>query len=93
MVLLGEANENEIIIEKGLNAGDMVLLTVPEDADEYKYTGLDLAPLIKQKKEEKEKEEKKEKELREEKKHDRQEGPQDGRRQRPETDRRSDDSN
>ncbi len=67
LVVLGEANDNEIIIEKGLNAGDMVLLTVPENADEYKYAGMELASLIKQKQEEKVKEEKKEKELREEK--------------------------
>lgn len=91
LVVLGEANENEIIIEKGLNAGDMVLLTVPENADEYEYTDLDLAPLIKQKIEEEKKEEKKEKELREEKKQE--QGPSNGRRQRPATDRMPNNAN
>ncbi len=65
LVVLGEANENEIIVEQGLDAGDAVLLSVPEDADNYKYTGMELASVIKDKMIEEEKQAEKEKELRE----------------------------
>lgn len=46
IVLLGAANENFVIVEKGLAEGDEVLLSVPEDPDSYKYTGKELIPLI-----------------------------------------------
>jgi len=46
IVLLGAANENYVIVEKGLDKGDEVLLSVPEDPDSYKYTGKELIPLI-----------------------------------------------
>jgi multidrug efflux pump subunit AcrA (membrane-fusion protein) len=46
IVLLGAANENYVIVEKGLAKGDEVLLSVPEEPDSYKYTGKELIPLI-----------------------------------------------
>lgn len=47
LVLLGEANENEIIIEKGLEKGNKIYLSMPDNADSYKYTGMELAEEIK----------------------------------------------
>ena len=45
-VLPGESNDNEVIIEHGLEAGDEVLLTVPNDPDKIAFNPLD--PNIKQ---------------------------------------------
>jgi HlyD family secretion protein len=50
LVLLGDANENSVIIEKGLSEGDKLYLSVPEDAGDFKWTGMDLYPLLKEKK-------------------------------------------
>ncbi|MBN1414906.1 MAG: efflux RND transporter periplasmic adaptor subunit [Bacteroidales bacterium] len=59
LVLLGDANENAVIIEKGLSEGDRLYLSVPEDADDFKWTGMDLYPLLKEKKMKEELEKKK----------------------------------
>lgn len=53
VVVLDESNENEIIVEAGLQAGDKVLLSVPEGADEMRFTGLELVEVIRQKEAEK----------------------------------------
>ena len=53
VVVLDESNENEIIVDAGLDAGDKVLLSVPEGADEMKFTGLELVEVIRQKEAEK----------------------------------------
>ena len=53
VVVLDESNENEIIVEAGLDAGDKVLLSVPEGADEMRFTGLELVEVIRQKEAEK----------------------------------------
>jgi hypothetical protein len=53
VVVLDESNENEIIVEAGLDAGDKVLLSVPEGADDLKFTGLELVEVIRQKEAEK----------------------------------------
>lgn len=50
VVVLGESNENEIVIEKGLEVGDKVYLSTPEGAAEWKLKGEELIPVIKQKK-------------------------------------------
>jgi len=50
LVLLGDANDNSVIIEKGLSEGDKLYLSVPEDAEDFKWTGMDLYPLLKEKK-------------------------------------------
>lgn len=46
IVLLGAANENYVIVKQGLDEGDEVLLSVPAEPASYKYTGLELLPLI-----------------------------------------------
>jgi multidrug resistance efflux pump len=53
VVVLDEANENEIIVEAGLEKGDKVLLSIPEGADEMRFTGLELVEVIRQKEAEK----------------------------------------
>lgn len=50
IIVLGESNENFIIIEQGLKEGDIVLLSSPEDPESFKFTGLELIEVIKQKK-------------------------------------------
>ena len=57
IVVLGETNENEVIIEKGIKKGEKVYLSVPANADKYNYTGLELVQVIKQKEAEKKKKE------------------------------------
>lgn len=47
LVVLGNANENEVIIEKGLSEGENVFLSIPEGAMEWKYTGLELLDEVK----------------------------------------------
>jgi multidrug resistance efflux pump len=42
LVLLGQMSENEVVIEKGLKLGDKVWLAIPEDAKDWKFTGLEL---------------------------------------------------
>lgn len=42
IVIVGESNENEIIIEEGLKEGDEILLTIPDNADKLKFVGLEL---------------------------------------------------
>jgi hypothetical protein len=49
VVVLGEANENEIIVEAGLEAGDKVFLSIPDGTEEMKFTGLELVELIRKK--------------------------------------------
>ncbi|GHT21287.1 hypothetical protein FACS189430_01080 [Bacteroidia bacterium] len=47
-VLLGEANDNQVVIEQGLETGEKVLISVPKNADTWKLTGTDLIPIIKE---------------------------------------------
>jgi len=53
VVVLDESNENEIIVEQGLEAGDKVYLSVPTDLEKFNYTGLELAEVIREKEAEK----------------------------------------
>ncbi len=53
VVVLDEANENEIIVEAGLAAGDKILLSVPEGAEDLRFTGLELVEVIREKEAEK----------------------------------------
>ena len=55
VVVLGEANENEIIVEQGLNKDEEIYLSLPENTDAFRWEGLDLVEIIKQKKAEEEK--------------------------------------
>jgi len=48
VVLLGESNENNVIIEKGLESKSVIYLNTPEGGDRYKIAGADLIPVIKE---------------------------------------------
>jgi len=48
VVLLGEANENQVVVEQGLEKGNKVYLSVPENADRMKLRGEELIPIIQQ---------------------------------------------
>ncbi len=53
IVVVGESNENEIIIEQGLEEEDKVFLTIPENPEKYKTHGEELIEVILQKEEQK----------------------------------------
>jgi len=48
IVLLGESNEKNIIIEKGLEPGTMLYLNNPEKPEKFKLAGEDLIPVLKE---------------------------------------------
>ncbi len=52
---LGEANENHIIVNDGLAAGEEVFLTVPEKGEEWEFKGLDIYERVKTRRLEEEK--------------------------------------
>jgi len=56
VVVLGEANENEIIVEHGLSPGDKVYMSTPENSATWKMVGEELIPIIKQRELERKKE-------------------------------------
>ena len=49
VVVLGEANENNVIIEQGLEQGTMLYLSTPEKPENFKLVGEDLIPVIREK--------------------------------------------
>jgi HlyD family secretion protein len=53
IVVLGESNENSIIVEQGLRKGDLVYLSIPDEPETYPYTGLELMEVILQRRLEK----------------------------------------
>ncbi len=53
VVLLGESNENQVIVEKGLMQDDKLLLSLPEHPENFKLQGEEIIALIKKKAEEK----------------------------------------
>jgi len=57
IVVLGPSNKNEVIIERGLKAGDEIYLAVPDDKDNFKLRGEELIEIIEKKKEQEKKEE------------------------------------
>jgi HlyD family secretion protein len=57
IVVLGESNENDIIVDEGLKEGEKLLLSMPENPDKYKLTGEDLIATIRERKAEKAREE------------------------------------
>ncbi|HYX10271.1 MAG TPA: efflux RND transporter periplasmic adaptor subunit [Bacteroidales bacterium] len=67
VVLLGESNENQIIVEKGLEKGDKVLLSPPDNPEDYKLQGEDLIAVIQQRLKKKHDQEKKQREAVQEK--------------------------
>lgn len=55
IVLLGENNENMVVIQKGINAGEVFYLNTPGNADKFnKVVGEELIPAIKKQNKEKE---------------------------------------
>jgi HlyD family secretion protein len=59
VVLLGESNENNVIVEKGLEPGDIIFLSTPENAEKYKMAGEELIPVIKEREKARKEEEEK----------------------------------
>lgn len=50
VVVLGESNENHIVVEMGLARGDKLYLSMPDEPESFKYTGLELLEEIKRRK-------------------------------------------
>ncbi len=50
VVVLGESNENDIIVEQGLEKGQKLYLSIPEDAAKFKLHGEELISVIKERK-------------------------------------------
>jgi len=48
VVILGESNEKNVIIEQGLEAGSSVFVIAPENAESFKLVGEDLIPVIRE---------------------------------------------
>ena len=60
IVVLGESNENNVIVEQGINAGDLIYLNTPEEPGKFsKLLGDDLIAVIKEKEKAKKEAEKK----------------------------------
>jgi HlyD family secretion protein len=57
IVLLGESNENNVVVEQGLSEGTTIYLSTPEGGDNFKLVGEDLVPVIKEKEKAKKEEE------------------------------------
>jgi HlyD family secretion protein len=55
IVVLGESNENNIVVEMGLVKGDKLYLSLPENPESFEYEGLALMEEIKRRKEEEQK--------------------------------------
>ncbi len=48
IVLLGESNENNVIVEQGLEPGQQIYLSTPEEPEKFSLSGEDLIPVIKE---------------------------------------------
>jgi HlyD family secretion protein len=59
IVLLGESNENNVIVEKGIDPGTMIYLNTPEKPENFKLTGEELISAVKEREKVKKEEEKK----------------------------------
>jgi len=62
IVVTGEENENNVVIEQGLEAGTMVYLSTPENTDKFKLVGQDLIAVNQERAKAKKEEERKVKE-------------------------------
>ena len=54
VVVLGESNENHIVVDMGLKKGQKLYLSMPENPDNFKYAGMELLEEIKRRKAEEE---------------------------------------
>jgi hypothetical protein len=57
VVVLGESNENNVVIEQGLKPGVQVYLNTPEKPENYKLVGQELISVIKEREKAKKEEE------------------------------------
>jgi hypothetical protein len=57
VVVLGESNENNVVIEQGLKPGVQLYLSTPEKAEDFKLTGEELISVIREREKAKEAEE------------------------------------
>ena len=48
VVILGESNDKNIVIEKGLKPGTMLYLDSPDDPENFRLTGEELIPELKE---------------------------------------------
>ena len=55
VVVLGESNDNNIVVEMGLKRGERIYLSIPENPESFKYTGLALMDEIQNRKAEEQK--------------------------------------
>ena len=53
VIVLGEPNENFVIVENGIKGGDEIFLSVPEEPEKFHYEGMELAQIIREKEAEK----------------------------------------
>ncbi|RLD28075.1 MAG: RND transporter [Bacteroidetes bacterium] len=63
VVVLGESNENNIIVEMGLKKNEMLYLSIPSEPETFEYTGLALFEEIKKRKEEEQKQREQQQEM------------------------------
>jgi multidrug efflux pump subunit AcrA (membrane-fusion protein) len=61
VVLLGPENENEVIVDQGLEEGEMLLLNKPENPEKFSLHGEELIPVIKERERKKKMEEERKK--------------------------------
>lgn len=50
VVVLGESNENHIVVDMGLKKGERLYLSLPENTESFKYDGMELLEEIKRRK-------------------------------------------
>lgn len=48
VVVLGESNENDVVVEQGLKKGDKLWLSIPEKSDSYRLVGDDLIEVVRE---------------------------------------------
>ncbi|HPC98204.1 MAG TPA: efflux RND transporter periplasmic adaptor subunit [Bacteroidales bacterium] len=48
IVLLGESNENDVVVEKGIEPGTLLYLSTPEKPEKFSLAGEELIPLIRE---------------------------------------------
>lgn len=66
ILVLGESNENSVIVEQGVEEGDQLYLSVPEDPENFRLEGEELIEVIREKERlKREEEEKREQEIEE----------------------------
>jgi len=57
IVLLGESNENDVVVEQGIEPGTELYLSTPEKPEKFTLAGEDLIPIIRERQKQKQEEE------------------------------------